>query len=154
MRKVCWSCHPFIRGVVPSGPSPALVFVPPRWSCRPTRKRYLCRPRPQSWAQRLPRTPRCDSARPQPCCWGRRSCLATYFFALVAPVAWVSHPADFGTICLCTPRWPAFPVGPGRCLQLGQPFRPNDSLGLSKVRSNNMWLFLISSDICLNNWSC
>lgn len=69
------------------------------------------------------------------------------------PCAWESHPADFGTICLCTPRWPAVPVGPGRCSQLGQPFRLKDSLGLSEIRSNNTWLILISFDVCLNKWS-
>uniref|UniRef100_G1NV14 Lysosomal protein transmembrane 5 n=1 Tax=Myotis lucifugus TaxID=59463 RepID=G1NV14_MYOLU len=46
-----------------------------------------------------------------------------------------------------------FPVGPGRCSQLGQPFRLKDSLGLSEIRSNNTWLILISFDVCLNKWS-
>lgn len=32
----------------------------------------------------------------------------------------LNHPADFGTTCLCPPRWSAFPVGPGRGSQLGQ----------------------------------
>lgn len=152
--QVCQPWHPFVRGAVPSGRSSALIFVPPRWSCRPMRKLCLCHPRRRRGTQRLPHTPRCDSARPQSRCREGQGCLAThFFFALVAPVAWESHPADVRTICLCTPRWPAFPVGPGRRSPLGQPFRLKDSLGLSKIRSNNTWLILISFDVCLNNWS-
>lgn len=138
--------------MVTSGQSSALIFVPPRWSCRLTRKPCLCHPRFRRGTQHLPHTPRCDTHQVPAGCWERWSCLAIHFCALVAPVAWVNHPADVRTIRLCSPRWPAFPVGPGRRSQLGQSFRLNDSLGLSKIQSNSTWLILISSDIYLNNW--
>lgn len=105
--------HPFARGVVPSGQCLPLISVPPRWSCRPTRKLCLCHPRLRRGSRSHPHTPRCDSARPQPWCWERRSCLEIRFFASAAPVARANRPADSGTVCLCTLAGLLFPWGLG-----------------------------------------
>lgn len=106
--------------LVPSGRSSVPISLVPRWSCHPTRKPFLYRTRVQMGAQHHPHTQRCDARQAPALCWEGRSCLAIRFSALVAPAAGVKHLADLRTTRLCPPRWPAFPMGPGRCSQLGQ----------------------------------
>lgn len=138
--------------MVTSGQSSALIFVPPRWSCRLTRKPCLCHPRLRRGTQHLPHTPRCDTHQVPALVLGEVELPRNPLLCFGGPCGLGEPPADVRTIRLCSPRWPAFPVGPGRLSQLGQSFRLNDSLGLSKIQSNSTWLMLISSDICLNNW--
>lgn len=83
---------------------------------------------------------------------GRAACNPLLGFGGSLWPGWTTQLTSGQSACV-PPRWPTFPVGPGRCSPLGQPLRLNDSLSISKIQSNNTWLISISSDICVNNGS-